>query len=75
MTESKPIPMTAVTSSAVASYGYDPEDQVLAVAFRGGRTYRYADVPPHVVEQLKKAKSVGKFITNSVVRGGYAQAK
>lgn len=68
------IPMTAVKSSAIRGYGYDAPSRVLAVAFKTGRTYRYADVPPSIPEGIASAKSVGRFITTNVV-GRFGLAK
>lgn len=59
-----------LTSSAVVSAGYDPNAQVLEVEFRGGRIYRYRDVPPGVFEFLRRSRSKGSYI-HRMVDGHY----
>lgn len=48
-----------VTSSNLASVGYDPEARVLEVEFRGGAVWRYLDVPPEEHAALMAAESKG----------------
>lgn len=62
------IPMTGLKSSAVSAYGYDAASKTLAVTFKGGRTYRYADVPQGFVDGIAGADSVGKYL-GAGVRG------
>lgn len=49
-------------SSQIATMGYDAETKTLAVKFKSGGEYHYADVPPDKFEELKGAKSKGKFL-------------
>jgi hypothetical protein len=60
----------AVSSSNVASIGYDGDGQVLEVEFHTGAVYRYFDVPGHVVEALASAGSVGSYFA-TYVRNAY----
>lgn len=53
-------------SSNIASFGWDPETSDLLIEFRGGDTYRYANVPVTVYEGLQRAPSVGKFFFRHV---------
>lgn len=76
MTEKKDhpnIPTTPVESSSnVYAWGYDAATRTLAVRFKSGATYHYADVPQSVVDELMEAKSIGGFIGSRIVNGGYA---
>lgn len=61
------ITLNPVQSSNVAAVGYDPVSQTLAVKFKGGKTYHYAEVPQAVHHELQEAESVGRFIGARVV--------
>lgn len=61
------IPRVAIDSTSVASVGYDEGARVLEIEFRGGRVYRYRDVPPAVHRLLLRAPSIGEFV-NRIVR-------
>jgi hypothetical protein len=68
---------TAVTSSNVASIGYDPTTQELHVGFKGKdgeAVYSYAGVPKDVYDGLMAADSKGGFI-NSHIKGIHAHSK
>lgn len=56
----------AVESTSVASVGYDERGHVLEIEFRGGRVYRYRDVPAAVHRLLLKAPSIGEFVNRIV---------
>ena len=65
------IQMTPVKSSQLASVGYDPATQTLAIIFtRGTRRYDYVGVPQNVADGLAKAESPGRFFGASI-RGAY----
>jgi hypothetical protein len=52
-----------VTSSSLASVGFDPATNELEIEFRGGDVYRYL-VPRRVHRELMAADSVGRhFVT------------
>jgi hypothetical protein len=53
------------SSSTVLRVGYDEEQRLLQVQFKGG-TYEYLNVPPVVFEDLQEAPSAGKFINDRV---------
>lgn len=59
-----------VTSSNLASVGYDPEEMVLEVAFKSGSVYRYSNVPMGVHVGLLSAGSKGKFF-HQHIRNAY----
>lgn len=56
----------AVTSSNVASIGYDSESMTLEVEFRSGGIYQYFDVPESVYQALMSASSVGQFLNANI---------
>lgn len=59
-----------VSSSNIASIGYDAASYVLEVEFLNGAVYHYYDVPPAVYEQLMAAASHGTFL-NANIKGAY----
>ena len=65
---------TPVSSSNVASVGYDPNTLTLEVEFKDGSVYQYFDVPETVYQELMRASSVGQFI-HSNIRNNYRYAK
>jgi len=64
-----------VKSSNVSSVGYDEKNAILEIRFRSGGHYRYYDVKREVFDKIGVAESVGKFVNESVVRGGYKHLK
>lgn len=55
-----------VVSSNIASIGYDADEQTLVVEFKGGRLYRYADVPKETHQALMRADSVGGYFARHI---------
>lgn len=55
-----------VTSSAIASVGYDDEARVLEVEFTSAEVYRYFDVDPDEVDELMSAESRGAFLNEQI---------
>ena len=71
----KAINLQSVSSSNLHSVGYDPEAEVLEIAFKGKdnkkrSTYRYSSVPSSVYKSLTRAKSKGKYF-NKKIKGEY----
>ncbi len=64
---------TPVSSSNVASVGYDPRTMTLEVEFVKGTIYQYFDVPQHVYDSLMGAASLGSFL-NQHIKGSYRYA-
>ena len=58
-----------VTSSYIDSIGH--EGETLEVAYKDGKTWRYAGVTPDVFESVMKAESVGRALLENVLKGGY----
>lgn len=71
---SAPIAMTAVSSSSIQAYGYQAGTRTLVLTFKGGRSYRYADVPQSTVDGIREAKSTGTYVAKHVL-GKFAIAK
>ena len=56
----------SVTSSNIASVGYDAGSSVLEVEFKKGGIYQYFDVPPSVHIEMLQGESVGKYFAANV---------
>jgi hypothetical protein len=65
---------TPVSSSNVASVGYDPNSMTLEVEFKDGSVYQYFDVPETVYQELMRASSVGEFM-HANIRNNYRYTK
>lgn len=65
----------AVSSSNLASVGYDVTSCILEIEFNNGSTYQYFDVPSHEHEGLMNADSHGKYFDAYIKKGGYRFAK
>jgi hypothetical protein len=72
--ERKTMNRDPVTSSNVASVGYDPQTMTLEVEFFGGSVYQYFDVPESEHAGLVGAGSVGGYL-NSNIKGRYRYAR
>jgi hypothetical protein len=57
---------TPVTSSNVASVGYDLNTMTLEVEFRNGSVYQYFDVSESVYQDLMSASSVGTYLNQTI---------
>lgn len=66
---------TAVSSSNLASAGYDPESMVLEIEFHSGGIYQYSNVPESKYEGLMKASSHGTYFDAYIKKGGYRFTK
>lgn len=60
-----------VSSSHLASIGYNSDSETLEVEFSSGRVYEYYNVPQFMYERLMEASSIGAFF-NAEIRNGYA---
>lgn len=61
----------AVSSSTIASIGYDPATEILEIEFHKTGIYHYFNVPEAVHESLMTAQSHGIFF-NSNIKGQFA---
>lgn len=64
-----------VSSSNIASIGYDASDMILEVEFLNGAIYQYYDVPQRVYDGLMSASSHGSYLDAYVKKGGYRYSK
>jgi hypothetical protein len=62
---------TPVTSSTIASIGYDPAQEVLEVEFLDGSVYHYFGVPEILYRGLMAASSHGSYLDAHVKKGGF----
>lgn len=65
----------SVSSSNLASVGYDETQNILEVEFLDGSVYQYFGVPPHIYEGLMSASSHGTFLSQYIKKGGYEYKK
>ncbi len=63
-----------VSSSNLASVGYDAGSETLEVEFRNGHIYEYYNVPQVMFDALMQAPSTGSFF-NANIRNAFACAK
>ncbi len=66
---------TPVSSSNLASVGYDPINQVLEVKFLNESVYQYLGVPASVHSGLMGASSHGTYLDQHFKQAGYAYRK
>ena len=64
-----------VSSSNIASIGYDPGNMVLEIEFLSGSVYQYYDVPQSIYDGLMAADSHGKLLAAYIKKGGYRYAQ
>ena len=63
-----------VSSTNVASIGYDSTTGTLEVEFIHGGIYQYFDVPEVIFQELINADSKGKYL-NANIKGSYRYAR
>lgn len=56
----------SVSSSNIASVGYDESSQTLEIEFIPGSIYEYYGVPLYVFQELTSASSVGGYFAQRV---------
>lgn len=59
--------MQTVDSSNIESIGHDADAKTLHVKFKGGATYKYANVPTSAHAALMAADSKGKHLNANIV--------
>lgn len=57
-----------VYSTNIQAIGYNKQQQILRVLFKGGGNYIYFNVEPNIYEQIKTSQSKGKTLNECVVR-------
>lgn len=65
---------TDVSSTSIASVGYDPDTETLEVEFTNGGVYQYDDVSAEQHAALLAAPSIGKYFA-AVIRRGFPSRK
>lgn len=55
-----------VSSSNIASVGYDGENRILEIEFHHGAVYQYFEVPKEMYEGLMNAGSMGSYFMNEI---------
>jgi hypothetical protein len=68
------LPRQKVTSSDIASVGYDTGSQTLEIEFHATGLYRYFSVPPSVHAELLVTPSPGKYFLQHI-KGKFAWEK
>ncbi len=63
---SEPVKRRPVTSSNLASVGYDDAGQTLEIEFLNGSIYQYFGVPSAVHSALLGAESVGSYFSRNI---------
>ena len=61
-----------VSSSNLASVGYDEETRTLEVEFNSGSVYQYDRVPKSEFDGLMSAASHGRYFDQNIKKGGYS---
>jgi len=59
-----------VTSSNIASIGYDENTSTLEIEFLNNTIYQYFDVPQHVYNGIMSADSHGQYLAQNI-KGEY----
>ena len=57
---------TSVSSSNLASVGYDEGNEILEIEFNHGGIYQYFEVPKEEYEALMGASSLGSYFYNNI---------
>ncbi|WP_211284420.1 KTSC domain-containing protein, partial [Amycolatopsis azurea] len=68
--ESSPVNRQSVTSTNIASIGYDPQTRTLEIEFHNGRVYQYSGVSEATATALLNAASHGQHF-NLYVKDRY----
>lgn len=58
--------MISVQSSTIAAIGYDPNIEILQIAFLNGSIYEYKNIPQVVYDGLMSASSHGSYLSREI---------
>jgi hypothetical protein len=64
-----------VSSSTLASVGYDPETTTLEVEFLNGSIYQHFNVPEYAFQGLMGAPSKGSYYYHNIRKAGYPYSR
>ena len=59
---------TPVTSSLIASVGYDAAQEIMEVEFQNGRIYQYFEVDESEMRELIEADSLGAYFNATLIQ-------
>lgn len=62
---------TCVSSSNLASVGYDASERILEIEFLNGSIYHYYNVPSALYHGLMSAGSHGGYLNQFIKKAGY----
>lgn len=65
---------TPVSSSNIASIGYDEDNQILEIEFNDGSVYQYSGVPSSEHDGIMRADSKGQYL-NANIKKRYSYVK
>ena len=64
-----------VSSSNIASIGYDAMSEILEVEFNNGAVYQYYNVPERLYNGLMEADSKGRYFDAYIKKGGFRYSR
>lgn len=64
-----------VSSSNIASIGYDAMSEILEVEFNNGAVYQYYNVPERLYNGLMEADSKGRYFDSYIKKGGFRYSR
>lgn len=64
-----------VSSSNIASIGYETQSQTLEIEFHSGGIYQYFNVPSSIYNSLMNASSHGTYFDVHIKKAGYRFSK
>ncbi|MEH2379353.1 MAG: KTSC domain-containing protein [Nostoc sp.] len=64
-----------MSSSNVASIGYDAEHQILEVEFLNGSLYQYFNIPQSLYQGLMSATSHGTYLDTYIKKSGFTSRR
>jgi len=55
-----------VKSSTISKIGYDPDNNILLIAFNSGSIYEFQSIPEEIYQELMQSPSIGKFFSKNI---------
>lgn len=62
------IQMFSLDSSNLVAAGFDPDNGIMVIEFKGGKQYRWDGIPQPVYDGLMSADSPGKYYYQAIER-------
>lgn len=66
MAVAEKVPLEEIVSSNLAAVGYHPEKQILAVQFKDGTIFHYANVPIEDAQAFYGSESRGRYYAQNI---------